>query len=104
MTNRTRHRMHQGRPIGRPGPGAPVRLRPGDRMSVAAPTTTQTFLNQDTTSVHAHKPETVMNTLGAVQASSFSSALAPGCDEAGFWPVTSRPSVTTKGFQFSTFS
>ena len=43
-------------------------------------------------------------TAGAVQASSFSNALAPGCDEAGFWPVTSRPSVTTKGFQFSTFS
>ena len=30
---------------------------------MAAPTTTETFLNQDTTPVHAHKPETVMNTL-----------------------------------------
>ena len=29
---------------------------------MAAPTTTETFLNQDPTPVHAHKPETVMNT------------------------------------------
>src|SRR5262245_27701975 len=32
-------------------------------LSVAAATTTETFLNQDTTPVHARKPETVMNTL-----------------------------------------
>ena len=30
---------------------------------MAVPTTIETFLNQDTTPVHAHKPETVMNTL-----------------------------------------
>ena len=41
---------------------------------------------------------------GTTQASSFSSASAPGLDEAGFWPVTSLPSVTTKGTQFATFS
>jgi hypothetical protein len=38
------------------------------------------------------------------QTRSFSSASAPGLDEAGFWPVTSLPSVTTKGTQFATFS
>ena len=38
------------------------------------------------------------------QTRSFSSASAPGLDEAGFWPVTSLPSVTTKGTQLATFS
>ena len=45
-----------------------------------------------------------MATAGTNQARSFSSASAAGLDEAGFWPVTSLPSLTTKGFQFSTFS
>ncbi len=38
------------------------------------------------------------------QGKSFSSASATGLDEAGFWPVTSLPSVMTKGTQFATFS
>jgi hypothetical protein len=36
------------------------------------------------------------------QARSLSSASAAGLDEAGFWPVTSLRSLTTKTFQFST--
>src|SRR5262245_17843556 len=50
-------------PADRPALLQPVRLRPRDRLSVAALTATETFLNKDTTPVHAHKPETVMNTL-----------------------------------------
>jgi hypothetical protein len=38
------------------------------------------------------------------QAKSFSSAWAPARDEAGFWPVTSFPSVTTKLAQSAAFS
>ena len=41
---------------------------------------------------------------GTTQASSFSSASAPGLDEAGFWPVTSLLSVMTNGTQFAAFS
>src|SRR5262249_51366455 len=32
---------------------------------MGAPTTTETYLNQDTTPIHAHNPETVMNTLSS---------------------------------------
>ena len=45
-----------------------------------------------------------MATAGTNQARSLKSASAAGLDEAGFCPVTSLPSVTTKAFQFSTFS
>jgi hypothetical protein len=38
------------------------------------------------------------------QARSFSSASAPAAEEAGFWPVTSLPSVTTKLAQSAAFS
>jgi hypothetical protein len=38
------------------------------------------------------------------QANSFSNASAPARDEAGFWPVTSFPSVTTKLAQSAAFS
>ena len=41
---------------------------------------------------------------GTNQARSFSSASAPARDEAGFWPVTSLPSVTTKIAQSAAFS
>ena len=41
---------------------------------------------------------------GTTQARSFSSASAPARDEAGFWPVTSLPSVTTKLSQSAAFS
>jgi len=43
-------------------------------------------------------------TASTAQTRSFSSASAPALDEAGFWPVTSLPSVTTKGTQLATFS
>ena len=55
-------------------------------------------------SCHGLKGLADMATAGTNQARSFSSASAPGLDEAGFWPVTSLPSLTTKAFQFSTFS
>ena len=41
---------------------------------------------------------------GTTQARSFNSASAPARDEAGFWPVTSLPSVTTKLAQSAAFS
>ena len=41
---------------------------------------------------------------GTTQDRSFSSASAPARDEAGFWPVTSLPSVTTKLTQSAAFS
>jgi hypothetical protein len=43
-------------------------------------------------------------TASTTQTRSFSSASAPAWDEAGFCPVTSLPSVTTKGTQLATFS
>jgi hypothetical protein len=54
--------------------------------------------------LHAGEGLAGLATAFTTQTRSFSSVSAPGLDEAGFWPVTSLPSVTMKGTQLATFS